>query len=415
MSHVRGSLPRRRRLIAGTVDRTKHQLQLHFLQQTPRILDPPGRQRGACRGQLWQRWRRRHTRSWICRRQRNRLLGGGRPGRQLAQPRKDRLRRVLLLTWWRGLRQRRRRRRWFQRRQLLRRRSGWFGSVRPGPTRLCFRHLWFCRLGAGHLGPARRFVWCRCGRNLTTRNGARRNGAGRCKFIPVGDRNRRRHGCPRLIRQNRLGLRSYSLGGRSLRSCSLRCYRLAGRSLRGRSLGCYSLRGRSLRGCSSLRGRSLRGCSLGCYSLRSYSLRGCSLRRHGSGDVGLPREQLWRIRRRGLASRGHRRLLLGGQFILQPRHLLLQTRRSFGLRVAIRVRRLLGVRRVDQRIPLLTRLVQIDSRLAVKREDQQKQPGYRCHSRYGTTHFAPPKVVALLESCGVRRADTIKVIVFIAA
>jgi hypothetical protein len=137
---------------------------------------------------------------------------------------------------------------------------------------------------------------------------------------------------------------------------------------------------------------------------------GCSLRRRRLGTRGLGCHSL---RRRSLWSGPllrDRNRLPGRKLILKLRHLLPQSRHIIG--ITIRFRRLVGAGIVHQRIPLLARLMQIQSRLAVKCETEQKQSGYRCHGRNGKAHVNPPLSVALPHKCDAHATDTTKVIVF---
>jgi len=78
-----------------------------------------------------------------------------------------------------------------------------------------------------------------------------------------------------------------------------------------------------------------------------------------------------RLRRRSLdgrriglgGCRRRRRHLLGGEFVLEVRQLLLQLRHTFRCDIVIRLVRRLGWR-IEQRIPLVPRLMQVQRGLA---------------------------------------------------
>lgn len=76
-----------------------------------------------------------------------------------------------------------------------------------------------------------------------------------------------------------------------------------------------------------------------------------------------------------------RRGLPGSQLVLELCHLQLQARDAPGLRIAIRILRLVGGWIVEQRVPLFPRRVDIQGRLAIERQTEQYQSGYPCHGR----------------------------------
>ena len=84
--------------------------------------------------------------------------------------------------------------------------------------------------------------------------------------------------------------------------------------------------------------------------------------------------------------------MVRGKLILKLRYLLTQPLDAIG----VQIRWLVSHGLVHQRAPLLTRLMQIDGRLAVKCETQQKQSGYCRNGRKGEAHFNSPLLIIAL-------------------
>jgi hypothetical protein len=78
----------------------------------------------------------------------------------------------------------------------------------------------------------------------------------------------------------------------------------------------------------------------------------------------------------------------------------------------IRLGGLIGGGCVKQRIPLFPRLMKIQGGLAIECETEQEQARNRCHGRHGKTHVDPPRLVALIQSCGRHGTGATNVIVF---
>lgn len=92
----------------------------------------------------------------------------------------------------------------------------------------------------------------------------------------------------------------------------------------------------------------------------------------------------------GLSDLGRRRgTQFGVKLVLKLRELLLQVREAVGFGLDSLIVRRLGGRGFDECIPLLSCLMQIDGRLAVKREAEQKKSGNRYPGGDGKTQLFP--------------------------